>query len=182
MPKKFKGKLSKRIEPRVANYLLPANRLDPILEKHREEDAEKIALLCVEYDIPPDNFMFFRLSLALAREFIPGFQEKKKRGTKVKWNTSRHGVLVVEIEKIRDEQNYSVTEAARKLALRQPWRDFLDARERGDPLKDAGEALRRQYNNACRNSSADYHRNHYVKLREASTDDEWAEYLRKLFD
>ena len=181
MPRKFKGKLNERIARRVVNHLLRPGQRNPILKKHFDEDWEKLVLLCEEYEIPVDENMFVKLTFALAREFVAGFQEKKKRGPKPKWTTSRDAALVVEIEKIRDSQNCSISEAAKKLALKEPWKGFVDARETGDSPLNAAETLRGQYNNARRSKHIDYNRKHLTGLRDAYAEQEWETHIRELF-
>ena len=85
------------MNPRSVNHLMPPDKLIPILKEHFKEDWEKLFLLCQEYDIAVDDHMFESLTFALARDFVPAFQEKKKRGPKSKWGTQQGAALVVEI-------------------------------------------------------------------------------------
>ena len=87
--------------------------------------------------------MFYQLSLALAREMYP---EPKKRGRPSKWTSVNKGVLVVEIERLidNDDQFHGIEWACAQLAKREPWVSFLETKD-GDFVADPAEALRQVY-------------------------------------
>ncbi len=90
---------------------------------------------------------FYRLALALARDFVPGFQEQKRRGARSKWTPFNKAALVVEIERIvwSDDRTHGVKWAAMQLAKDEPWRSFIKERESDYTSPDPTEVLRKMY-------------------------------------
>ena len=144
MRKKFKGPLAQRVKPREVGLLMPAEKRVAIARQWIREDWEKILLLCEHYDIPLGEQMFIDLTLALARDFVPGFKTKKKTGRKEKWTVGHEQYLLIDIDRYVKENGSTVSEAADHLASRGPWKDFLKPRDRIDPMPNPGEALRRR--------------------------------------
>jgi hypothetical protein len=151
MEKKFEGTLSTPIEPRLPKLQAAALRGDSevqkLFQKCAQEDLSKLLLLCRYYDISEGPHMFYSLSLALARDFVNGFKERKPPGRKLKWTVLNKGALVVEIKRIArpDNQTYGVAWAATQLAKREPWKSFLQIKESGKTCPDPAEALRKTY-------------------------------------
>jgi fatty acid-binding protein DegV len=92
------------------------------------EEHEKLLALCVQYEISHGTSMFYQLSLALAREFLP---KQKRVGRKSKWTILNQGALVVEVERLIEEgnSNHGASWAAVQLALREPWKSFVEKRD-----------------------------------------------------
>jgi hypothetical protein len=145
--KKFKGKLAARIEPRLlGGVLFPDDEEEEKIRKWNEEDNEKIQLLMEHYGVEagPNSFKF--LVLALARDFVPGFQEKRKKGRKTKWTVHRKGLLTVEIERlIENNKAKGVSEAAKVLSKIEPWSSFLEEKISNESTPDPQEVLRNMY-------------------------------------
>ncbi|MFL9892420.1 hypothetical protein [Paraburkholderia sp. RL17-381-BIF-C] len=105
--------------------------------------AEKLLLLFDHYDIPHGRFA--ELAMALAIDFVPGFQvetERRRVGPRTKWDDLANGYLAVEIERLIEKNpRLNVTSAAGHLAKREPWKDMV----RGS---NVGETLRQKYQEA----------------------------------
>ncbi len=142
--RKFKGKLAERVDPRRVGLLSTEEYAKKQFAKWTDEDREKLLLLCDEFGVKTNNFMFENLALALAREYVPGFQEKRKTGTKTKWTQWRLGMLVVELERIREDRGCSVLDAASILSRLEPWASFSKARE-SHLTPDKAMSLKKQY-------------------------------------
>jgi hypothetical protein len=150
MKKKFEGALSTPIiEPRQRKLLAAVNDgdLKKLSEIYFQEDLSKLLLLCRHYNIPEGPHMFYRLSLALACDFIDGFKERIPRGRKLKWTAWNKGVLVVEIERLAEPADpaHGVAWAAKQLAKREPWKAFVKAKNSSKKGPGPGEALRKTY-------------------------------------
>jgi hypothetical protein len=101
--KKFTGLLAEQIELRVENHpdfeKLPGKIQLLAYDLTAREERAKLHLLCGHYGFKSDglqdyvderrgavnerereNRLFYRLLLTLAREHVPGFQEKKTKG------------------------------------------------------------------------------------------------------
>lgn len=177
MPRKFKGQLATPIQPRtITNYLMK----EQIFREWAKEDWEKIELLCGEYEVAIDDDLYMNLTLALAKDFVPGFKEIKRRGIRKKWSDERRDALVIDIERIMTEQKCSKSEAAKFLSKQEPWCNFLVPKDKFEPTSDPGEALRRQYYKRQKNISS-YSRARFEKLLSECTIEEWKEELRDLF-
>jgi hypothetical protein len=170
MNKKFKGQLADRHDPRVTINWLNRER---DLRKWDRDDVENLWLLCDEYGIQPDEHMFVGLTLALARDFVPAFKERIRTGRKKKWTVAHEKYLLIDIERCVEEGSASVAEAARILAEQEPWRSFLEARDKIDPDPNPGEALRRRYNEVKRSKLAGAFRNSYQKDVETHGVEQW---------
>jgi hypothetical protein len=112
------------------------------------EDGARLERLRKHYRIAPGPAQWQLLALAMAREFYAA----PKPTSTVKWSPLIEGVLVVEIERLVEPGNRkrSATWAARELAERQPWGDFLakadaDPEDPEEAPKDPAESLRRRY-------------------------------------
>lgn len=108
----------------------------------------KLLALSESYGITPGPNQWFALASRLADEF-PGFQPKPAAKRPKRWSNHLLGVLVVELERlIKNGEAENTTSAARLLAKRSPWRQFL-GEAAWDGIKsvspDAGEPLRVKY-------------------------------------
>jgi len=122
--------------------------VDEWAARRAAEDEAQLELLREHYGIPPGPAQWQLLALALAREL---YSAPRPTST-VKWSPLIEGVLVVEIERLVEPGNRkrSATWAARELAERQPWGDFLakadaDPEDPEEAPKDPAESLRRRY-------------------------------------
>lgn len=108
------------------------------------EDHEKLLILCQRLGIDAGPDMFYKLALELARELHP---EAKKRGRKSKWTDQNKGALVVEVERLCNPDNpaHGVEWACTRLAKREPWLSFIDAKEGGASDPAPAKALRQIY-------------------------------------
>lgn len=144
--KKFQGILAQPIEPRVVGILTSDEEVTNLTEKWAAEDYAKLRELAKHYEIDDGPFWGLQLARALAREFVPGFQEKKSAGRKSKWTDWHKGALVVEIERlvIPNDPAHGIEWAANQLAKSEPWKSFIDKKD-SENSGDPGEALRKIY-------------------------------------
>lgn len=183
MKKTFSGVLGTPISPRpvLLSYLHNEAKFMKFLNANAEEDANKLRLLCQHYDILEGAQMFRALSLALAREFVPGFQERKALGRPSKWTMLNKGALVVEIERLTERAGTArrVSWAAKQLAKREPWKSFIESKETGQTNPDPAEVLRNAYQdfkgdrfaNVSRKAFKWYQHNDTVHLWDAAVTD-----------
>ena len=140
-------------------------------------------VLCKKYEIPTDEVMYRSLSLALAREFVPEFKEKRKKGPKAKWTSAHLGVLVVELENKKIDHNCSISKAAQLLAYEEPWKSFLQPRDKFENTPtNPGEALRKQYSKTYKTSWSGLFRRRFIELFESKQLHEWESQLSELFN
>lgn len=144
MSKKFKGKLGKPIFVQPPGLLELMSSPDKAFTAHsnaiEEARAEKLQLLFDHYGVDQGNF--YALAMSMALDLVPGFQlatEVTRTGAPKKWNAIASGYLVVELERLREQnKRLSVKAAAANLAKRAPWKDII----RGE---NVAETLRQQY-------------------------------------
>lgn len=169
MKKTFSGKLATPLSTPSPHDPLARNqnrhRVETFLEDRAREERSKLDLLCEFYGIPKSPDAFAELSLALARQFVPGFRELKKRGRSSKWTELRKGAVVVEIERLikRSGTRHSVLWAAKQLAKREPWKSFIEQKESGETNPDPAEVLRKVYQEFKDDIWADALRNHFKR-------------------
>jgi hypothetical protein len=147
--KEFTGELNTPIAPRREGLLLRSEERQKLRQKWLEEDDRKLALLLQHYEIQKGPGMYRELSLKLARQFVPGFIEQKKRGRKSKWTEEIKGILVVEIERLVDpkDKKRGPKWAAKQLCQKEPWASFIENLDTDETTPDPGEALRRKFYN-----------------------------------
>lgn len=121
--------------------------LDRLDEEDRKERLEKLKLLCLHYNIKPTKFVFYELSLALAKDFVKGFQEENPRGAKNKWDYVTEMEFMEEAEKHIDPGNPSkgVSYAMKTLIKKEPWKSFVSSKDSSDTSPNPAEALRKVY-------------------------------------
>lgn len=144
MSKKFKGTLGKPIVVPPPGLLELMASPDKALAAHstaiEEARTEKMRLLFDHYGVAYGNF--YALAMSMALDLVPGFQlatERTKAGAPEKWTAIYSGYLVVELERLQEQnKNLSVKSAAAVLAKRTPWKDVV----RG---YNVAETLRQQY-------------------------------------
>jgi len=139
------------------------------------EDDEKLRLLLKHYDVEPLNF--YSLALALARDFVPGFQEKVSRGRKIKWTDPVKAVLVVEIERlvIPNDPTHGVERAAIILSQREPWKSFLESKDTTQSSPSPAGALRAIYYDARGDKLSKVFRSAFESYKQAGTTEQWTE-------
>jgi hypothetical protein len=184
--RKYKGKLAKKIDARIVGLLDSEEIIDAKLQAWEGEDWEKILLLCEELNVATDDHMWPNLVIALAREYVPGFQTKTRPGRKTKWTDSRIGLLVVETERLSRMLECTIEVAADELAKRKPWCDFLEIKEKGplaETTHDPGEALRKKYYESKNSLWARTCKDAYLLHEIQGRIDEWdAELIESLVD
>lgn len=181
MARKFRGRLAKRVAPRRVNLLLSPAAQEEVVDQWLREDQEKMLLLCKEYEIEPNKHMYENLCYALARDFVPGFQEKKKTGRTGKWSLDHELCLLIDIDQHVAEHGVSITEAARFFASRNPWKSFLEPRDKFEPMPNPGEALRRKYNEINASKLAAIYRNSHAYDISIHGEDHWLERRLRIF-
>ena len=143
--KEFKGVLAEPISPRRFPLLATEAENEEAAALFAQEDSDKLLALMEHYGITYGPSGFYLLALALARQFVPGFQEKKKVGRKTKWDDHVRATLVVEIERVLEKKSAgSIDWASTTLCKRDPWRSFVGSKD-GTNRLDPAEVLRTQY-------------------------------------
>lgn len=132
--RRFSGELAKPIIIRTQRVTLltntPAHRDE--VNKHNSdewrraatEQLNKLALLNKEFELPDskDHLLnFAMLTLALAREFVPGFHVKdlsteRGKGRHKEWNVLKYSELIADVETLKNENRRSDSEACRILS------------------------------------------------------------------
>jgi hypothetical protein len=141
------------------------------------EDQARLERLCKHYGIPPGPAQWQLLALAMAREF---YREPPTSEGKLKWSPLVDGVLVVEIERLVQPANRkrTATHAARLLAERPPWRDFLaradaDPEDPDDAPGNPAESLRRRYSRVRHGKKMQMYRDAFAYHELKQTVPEW---------
>lgn len=126
-----KGPLQTKLKPRLLPLLVSEAEQLKVIEGWRNEDHEKLQLLCEEMGIADTPHRFYDLALALARKLYAGFQQAVPSS---KWTGLTRGYLVVEIERLTAE-GHDAKAAARMLAGRPEWKSFSRAGKGGEGLR-----------------------------------------------
>ncbi len=126
-----RGPLETKLKPRFLPLLVSEAEQLKVIEGWRNEDHEKLLLLCKEMGIADTPHRFYDLSLALARKHYAGFQQVEPSS---KWTDLTRGYLVVEIERLTAE-GHDAKAAARMLAGRPEWKSFSRAGRGGEGLR-----------------------------------------------
>lgn len=124
------------------------DRVRKQLEQRECEKFHKLHKLCDHFSIDRnDPQLWYRLSLALAEEHVPGFQERSKPGAKRKWTDSRKLELKEAVDRKIEGAGKSrvkgVTWACRNLAKQERWETLAKG-------KNPVEVLRHTYQEICR--------------------------------
>jgi hypothetical protein len=156
--KKFTGKLAEELEPLALTPGLGSpfaenhDLYSKLLELRRNEEIEKLKLLIDHYGIDESHVAAFAsLSLELARQFVPGFQEKqntsKSRGRVKKWGVIQITQIYGNVHKLisEDPKVNSVKQACKVLAKEEYWKDFIQQYDTYYTAPDPAEALRQAY-------------------------------------
>jgi hypothetical protein len=147
MPKKtFKDALAQPVPSRRVSLLASEEDRQKQYAAWAAEDLGKLSSLCDHYGIAPGPNQYMFLALELAREFVPGLQEQKRKGRPTKWTTVTKSILVVEVRRLIAETSRGPTSACKTLAAKQPWSLFVDEKDAERTLgTDPAEALRQIY-------------------------------------
>ena len=151
MKKNYEGPLRTPIKPRKPRLLAAAlqgtDELTALVAEYSKEDLEKLLQLCSYYGIQNSPGMFYGLALALATEFVPGFQEKVTRGRDVKWSFSRMQQVHDAIERLVDPSDRAKTLkwAAKQVANCKQYKDFVSSKESANSSPDPAEVMRKIY-------------------------------------
>ncbi len=146
MAKKFTGELAKKRKRRMVGLLDSDPRRLQLEAEWQDEDNRKLVLLFEHYGTPFGNFP--RLCLAMAEDFVPGFQDAKASGRPEKWNAWVAGVLVVEMERkiVKGDATKGISWAATQLAKQPHWKAFIEVRDgKGTLGPNPAEVLRTKY-------------------------------------
>jgi hypothetical protein len=163
---KLKGKrlsreLTTPLDPLRLGLLAPeAERMAELEMRDLILDA-KLRLLMDHCGIDQGPGSWRLLSIALASEFVRGFQERRKKGRHEKWGWFQSGILVVEIERLCKQNRISAKAAAKLLSAREPWKSALSTWKKSSFGADKPEALRRQYVKAKRDKLSQVLRDAY---------------------
>jgi hypothetical protein len=164
--KKFDGPLAEPMRPLVKGIIAQAQN-DPTNTYHA-----KLKLLCEYYKIKPNQSQYLELALSLAIDFVPGFQEKKKRGAKNKWTKWSGACLVVEIERLINDteiKSKGVSWAVNQLSKKEPWKSFVNSKG----ANNKSNALRQQYYNNRKKEYIDIFRYAFMSFRSDNKLDNW---------
>jgi hypothetical protein len=92
----------------------------PVLREH----LAKLDAVFRYYQLDPEKRPWEKLCWRLLRDFVPGFQYKKRaQGRPLKWSAEADLGLVADVDRLKNE-GFSVQEACRFLAGRQAYRNF----------------------------------------------------------
>jgi len=141
-------------------------------------EHEKLELLAEHFNIPVGPSRWYQLSLTLARQLVPGFNEAKLKGRPKKWGMVEKGALVVEIER-RTNTGMTQEEAARTIAKLEPWASFVASWAPGKATtgSDPAEALLAEYKNARKHFFADIAWDAFRFHEHEGTLDEWNDFI-----
>lgn len=143
----FTGELAEYREPRTLDQFTSSVVRTQLEAKWRAEDSRKLGLLSQHYGLPATDFE--RLCIAIAEDFVPGFQDKNKRktGRPTKWHEWASAVLVVEMNRTikKGQTGKGIKWAATQLAKGKRWGSFVAKQDRGRTSPDPAEVLRQQY-------------------------------------
>lgn len=171
-----------RPQDRSIGLLLSHEEESQLRKNWAEEDDEKINLLGASLGHNPDDPNFFKdLALTLARQLYP---ESKKRGRTNKWTELNRGVLVVEVERLKEQ---SPTKSPLKtvcytLSKLEPWSAFLESQHCDSTTPDPGAILSRMYQESKTLPMTEVVRTVYRIHRERGSLSDWAKFVRDVIE
>ena len=173
--KKFGGELDERLPRlRLGQGMDVETRRKAFVDRTALE-FRRLELLQVHYGLETRDYV--GLSLALAREFVDGFKEVKRKGRRTKWTGYVLGILFVEIERKRIERrvrgNKTPLEIYAAVAKQAPWDSFLETVDATGIDPDPAEAIRQAYFKAKKGVSSRIFWDEYHWREETDTVDEW---------
>ena len=137
-------------------------------------EQHKLKILAMHYGLEEDDYR--GISLALAREFLKGFQVKKLRGADKKWTPAILGILFVEVERERkknSEKKDKLISACTKVAKQSHWASILSKKEGKNISNDPGEAIRKAYYKAKKSEFSQLYWDIYCRHVASKPVDEW---------
>jgi hypothetical protein len=153
--KNFKGgleALGEALPTQKLRLLMDGDEVDKADHERSQIEGQKLIMLLMHYEL---EFGDYRgLSLALAREHEPGFNEAKPKNRPTKWNGAVLGFLYVAVERTRISVGRKVnsTEIYSAVANQEPWKQFLETVDGVGISSDPAEAIRRAYFKAKKQS------------------------------
>ena len=174
--KKFGGILDDPLPPLPLGLLMNDSERRKTIATHTVLELQKLKMLTEHYGLEQGNFL--GLSLALAGEFIDGFKESKPRGRPRKWEPVILGFLFVDVKreiKNLGSTNKQISIAAGKVAKITYWADFLDKVVSVGISPDPGEAIRKAYYRAKKETWSHIAWGAYCYHRKMGTESDWDE-------
>jgi hypothetical protein len=152
--KVYGNELDEPLEPMQIGLLAHDDDRAPKISERVKEESRRLDLLSEHYGL--DQGDYFALALALAREFVPGLQDKKRgRGAPKKWGEIEMALLYADVQRTIEERQLSSTdvrEACQHLAQSPAWSAFVGRSEGKNRDADPAEALRSAYYAAVKSS------------------------------
>jgi hypothetical protein len=178
MPNKKKKKnIGKLPEPSMSSIkigvLMGKEEVEKQVQRRVSAENSNLLFLSQHYGLEKDDFR--SLAMALAREFIEGFEED---GSNSKWDEKILGLLHVEMrraaEKIgRRGGRFPGTAAARELASDPYWSNFIASDDTGK----IAEALRHAFYEAEKENFSKISWNAFLLHQEKNTVDQWDKFV-----
>ena len=183
--REYTGTLAEPIAPRVTTiwHVLDDQCAVDEMRRRYVEDEFKLDALADHFGIGRKNYR--ALSLALARQHVPGFKWSEPRGYNSKWNLMTRGVLIVEMERtiVLGERLKGISWAAKQLARQSHWKKFVRVHKAGKQnTSDTAEVLRTEYTRHKAMTGADAFRKSFLLHEEAGTIPEWDDNVRAILE
>lgn len=140
---KYPGRLGKPRRQQLPGLLTTEEAAEEWCAKQVALEFAMLQDLCDYFLIPRGPDQWLCLSLALAREHVPGFRPAIPRGRKKKWGPFERMVLLLDMLRELPKCGNNADTAAYRLCKREPWRTLL-----GDDVSGKGggsERLRTEY-------------------------------------
>ncbi|MCE7999084.1 MAG: hypothetical protein HEP70_09520 [Rhodobiaceae bacterium] len=144
--RKFSGALAEPLEPPRWSGLLDEEENKNAWSSWQATRLRKLEVLKAHYGIEEQGYL--ELSLALATEFVPGFQPKTRMGRPKKWTSIVRGYLYADAMHLLSENNLpetAISEIAEQVARLPHWQDFLEKIDATGISSSPAEAIRTQF-------------------------------------
>ena len=184
-PPKFTGDLNKRITQKSVFKRDKFPAWQTLGEQKQQEELydqeieKKLTLLFEHYNIFEGVQLdrWRELAIALAKDFVPGFQWNKK-GAPRKWKEENLAFLVIDFEHIKTTKNLkSEVLIAKELAKREPWKTFIQQKEAPGISPNPSEVLRQLYIKNKDNTFVKHIREFYEHTVKTRGADSWDNYI-----
>ena len=176
--KKFGGRLDEPMPELQIEMFLSRDDAIETTQWYLGLEQLKLDQLLMHYGVT--NFDYKALALAMARDFVPGFQAKKRRGRPRKWNPWTHGVLYAEISrKIREHvlPADAIGDAAKMLSEQLRWSKFISHVQGSGIDADPAETLRKAYYAAQKDKFTPMIFDLYQHFEHEGTMNEWEKFV-----
>lgn len=135
---KYTGKLNKPIARERLGLLASEEQLKAALQREANEIFEKLPLLAQAHNVKFGDWL--GLTIALAREHVPGFKVVNPPGRPTEWGVTDKAAFRLDVDAVRQTSGLSLEESIKVVCRQDQWKSKTK--------KPSLDALRQHYYHA----------------------------------